>query len=147
MITGFLFVGIAACFALLAKDLELGTSQNMGPGFFPLIVVGLIATLGLVIIVSALHKPGGNANAGATKPMMWRPFVCIIGSPVLFALLVEPFGLIPGLSLSVLFSTLGGRPWRPWHSIAVSALVTFSCWLVFVPGLGMPMPLFNWPGH
>lgn len=160
---GALFIAIAACFLFLGKDLELGTPRNMGPGFFPLLVVILIAALGAGILVGGLRKPKAaghaasatsavasdsfaDAGAGLRRATVWRPLACILGSVMLFAVLVEPFGLAPALGFAVLIATLGGSPWKPLRSIILSILITLFCWLVFVVALGMPMPLVAWPG-
>ncbi len=167
---GALFIVVAALFLVLGRDLELGTLRTMGAGFFPMIVSALIAVLGVAMIAGGLRKPapprpaatgqtpavpaaaagtaGSAAAAGATRalPSAWRPLACVLGSVLLFAVLVEPFGLAPSLSLAVLLATLGGSPWKPIRSIVISILITLFCWLVFVVALGMPMPLFALPG-
>lgn len=138
---GCVFLGIAACFVLLGRNLELGTFRTMGPGFFPLVVSGLLALLGAVTIIGALRRPPGSERIA----LAWRPLALIVGAPVLFALLVEPFGLVPALGLAVWLSTLGRRPWNPLRSFLLSALVTLFCWLIFVVALGVPIPPVKWP--
>ena len=138
---GLLFIGIALVYLILGRDLEVGTPTEMGPGFFPLIVVSLLAILGVIAIVNSLKD-----SAGGLPCIPWRPLLVIIGAPLIFASLIEYFGLAPALGAAVWFSTLAERPWHPWKSLLLSALAVFFCWLVFAFAFGVPIPLFKLPG-
>lgn len=138
---GILFIGIALCYLILGRDLEVGTSTDMGPGFFPLIVVSLLAILGVIAIVNSLRE-----RAGGLPGIPWRPLLVIIGAPLIFATLIEYFGLALALGVAVWFSSLAELPWRPWKSLLLSAFAVFFCWLVFALAFGVPIPLFKLPG-
>lgn len=143
--TGVLFIAISVIFLILGKNLELGTPKNMGPGFFPLVILLAIAGIGLALIVSAIRTyPVAKAPKRKDRSM-WRPLSCILGSVLLFALLVDSFGLAPSLVPTILFATLGRTPWRPVRSVVLAVLITLSTWLIFTVALGMPIPLFAWP--
>jgi putative tricarboxylic transport membrane protein len=137
---GLLFIGISLCFALLGMDLEFGEPTNMGPGFFPLVVAALIAVLGLITMARSLRGISARLPSVA-----WRPLVIIVGAPVVFALLVEPFGLAPALGVSVFSSTFAGRSRRLRVSLGLSAGIVFFCWLIFAVALGVPIPFARWP--
>ena len=51
----FLTFGIGA--AVIAQDYSLGTLARMGSGYFPMMVGGVIAVLGLAILIRALLRP------------------------------------------------------------------------------------------
>lgn len=138
----FLFTSLA--FFLLGKNLELGSLRSMGPGFFPMIVTGILALLGMITIAAGLRADKGTGKIDLAS---LRPLACIFASPALFAILMEPFGLAPSLILSVWLATAGGKPWKPVKSLLLSVVVTAFCYLVFVIALGMPIPLFSWPGR
>ncbi|MCU0908987.1 MAG: hypothetical protein MUF73_16465 [Rhodobacteraceae bacterium] len=44
---GALFVVLGAGFAWFGRGLEIGTTFRMGPGYFPLVLAGLLILLGL----------------------------------------------------------------------------------------------------
>jgi hypothetical protein len=140
VLAGALFIGLALCSAWLAHDLEIGTPTNMGPGFFPLIVNGLLAAMGLIIIAGAWR-----CRAKHDLAMAWRPLFVIVGAPVLFALLIQNTGMAIGLGVSVWLSTLAGRRWQFGSSLVLSAAVTLFCWFIFVRCLGVSIPLAKWP--
>lgn len=144
ILAGSFFLFTALAFYLLGKDLERGSLRSMGPGFFPMIVTGVLAILGTLTIVTGLRSRRGKEKPDVAS---LRPLACIFASPALFAILIEPFGLAPSLILSVWLATAGGKPWKPVKSLLLSAVVTVFCYLVFVIALGMPIPLFSWPGH
>ena len=57
--TGVLLMLTAAFFGWQTTGLEIGTSLRMGPGYFPMILSGLLFLLGLVIFLKALRSPAG----------------------------------------------------------------------------------------
>jgi putative tricarboxylic transport membrane protein len=140
-VAGLLFIGFSLGFAILGRRLEFGEPTNMGPGFFPLIVAALLAVLGLITMAGSLR-----GNAGRLPSVAWRPLAIIVGAPVIFALLVELFGLAPALGVSVFSSTLAGRPRPFWISLGLSSAIVFFCWLVFIVAFGVPIPFAKWPG-
>jgi putative tricarboxylic transport membrane protein len=139
-VAGLLFIGISLCFVILGKDLEFGEPTNMGPGFFPFIVATLLAILGLITMANSLR-----GNSDRLPSVVWRPLVIIVGAPVIFALLVELFGLAPALGMSVFSSTFAGRFKNVWVSLGLSAVIVLFCWLVFIVAFGVPILFARWP--
>ena len=62
-----LFVAIGIAFMVLARQYRLGTAARMGPGFFPTLLGGLLAVLGL-----SLCDPG----AGPRRRAAARGCIC-----------------------------------------------------------------------
>ncbi len=57
--SGLLFGGLGLFAAVYAAThYQLGTAVRMGPGYFPLWVGGLVALLGLVLVVGSLRIEG-----------------------------------------------------------------------------------------
>src|SRR4029450_13242214 len=96
---GLLFIAIAALFAFGTLDLDLGTLLKLGPGAFPLLLAGVLALLGLIIVAQAFRNP-------VTHEMVlpWRGIVLIVLAPILFGLTVRGLGLVPGIALVVAVS-------------------------------------------
>ena len=46
---GLLLMAIAAFFGWQTLDLEIGTSLRMGPGYFPMVLSGLLFVLGALV--------------------------------------------------------------------------------------------------
>ena len=139
---GLIFIAIGLLFGLGAMNLELGTPLRMGPGYFPLILAGLLVALGLAIVAYGF---GHAATGGSAVP--WRGLVLILSAPVVFGLTVRGLGLVPALALVVLISSFASRRMSLWLALALTVGLTVFCVLVFSFGLGLPLRLFGpWLG-
>jgi hypothetical protein len=139
---GLIFIVIGLLFGLGAMDLELGTPLRMGPGYFPLILAGLLVALGFVIVVYGL---GHSATGRLTVP--WRGPVAILAAPVVFGLTVRGLGLAPALALVALISAFGSQRMSVSLAVALAVGLSVFCVLIFSLGLGLPLRLFGpWLG-
>ncbi|MEX0591262.1 MAG: tripartite tricarboxylate transporter TctB family protein [Xanthobacteraceae bacterium] len=116
----------------------LGSLNRMGPGFFPvglgIILMGFGAAL--VLEVKRLDTP----------PPEWhvRSFVAIMAGLLAFALMLEPFGLVPATVALAVLSSLGDPPLRP-RAIAATALALAGIgYFVFLRGFGVQLDAFRW---
>jgi len=137
-LSGVFFVGVAGVFAFSVSGLPIGSSTRMGPGYFPLILTGALALLGVVLIVRGLRT-----RDTAPTPVHWRALLLIVGAAVVFGVVVRPLGFLPAVGLTVLLATLASMRYGPATSITVTAVLVVFCWLVFSLGLGLPWPLLG----
>ena len=139
---GLLFIAIAALFAVGTIDLDLGTPLKLGPGAFPLLLAGVLALLGLIIVANAFRTPGADIVA-----MPWRGIVLIVVAPIVFGLTVRGLGLAAGIALVVAVSAYASRRMTWKLTIALIVGLTIFCVLVFHVGLGLPVRLVGpWLG-
>ena len=75
--------GAAILAIVIASNYTLGTAARMGPGYFPRILGILLIVLGVVIALRALRVRGE-----AMPRFRLRPLVVVLGSVVLFGLIV-----------------------------------------------------------
>ena len=137
----YLVLGIAVLW--IGRGYALGTSARMGPGYFPAVLGGLLVLFGIISVARSFVRPGGAVSAIA-----WKPVALVLGGTVLFGLLLERAGLIVALPVLIVVSALASRHTR-LDATSVAALVGIVafCVLVFVKGLGVPMPLLgSWFG-
>jgi hypothetical protein len=137
--TGLLFGGFGAFMSLYAAtNYNIGSAVRMGPGYFPTAVGGLVALLGLLLMLSALR------SAGPRLPrLQWRPLFLVLAAGVAFGYLLKPFGLVMATAVLVVVSALGGHEFRWREALALAAALAVFSIAVFVYGLGLPFPL--WP--
>jgi hypothetical protein len=137
--TGLIYLAVGAGVILIARNYSVGTASRMGPGYFPLALSGLLVIFGLVAVVRSFMVPGEPVGAFA-----WKPLVLILVGTALFGALVGTLGLIAALLALVLTSAAASEKFRwDWRAaLGLVALIAF-CSLVFVKGLGVPMPLFG----
>lgn len=139
---GLLFVAIAALFAAGTIDLDLGTPLKLGPGAFPLLLAGVLALLGLIIVAKAFRAPGADIVA-----MPWRGIALIVVAPIVFGLTVRGLGLAAAIALVVAVSAYASRRMSWKLAIALIVGLTIFCVLVFHVGLGLPVRLVGpWLG-
>ena len=149
--SGIMFVAIGVGFALVAKGLKfgdailipgyaMGTPARMGPAFFPFWLGFILALLGLIIAVTGYRTKGG---AEAAFPRFhWIPILYVLGSVILFGMILKPLGMLLSGIILVFIASYGNPEKVSARATAFLAvgLVTF-CALVFVWGLKLPIPL------
>lgn len=134
----FTLMGILFGYQGLFK-LQLGTLRSMGPGFFPVFLSAVAILIGLIVMVSGLRKGGENALSA----LPWRALTAILGAPLIFGLMIAPFGLVPSILVLAIIAAAASRKTTVTSAVAISVVMTVFCALVFVFGLGIPIPLFG----
>lgn len=135
----YLVAGLAfAIGALVFYD--LGSGSQMGPGYFPLLLGGVLALLGAVVLGRAL-RPGIAGES--LKAWDWRSLFWMVGAVALFGVTLRPLGLVLSVGLLVVLSSLASHEFR-WRGALLNAavLALLTVWL-FVSALALPFPV--WP--
>ncbi len=139
VLAGLIYVAFGAVMLWVALGYRMGTASGMGPGYFPRVLAVIMIVLGLASLVRGLLVRGE-----APEGIAWKPLVLVLGSTVLFGLLLERAGLIVALAALVLVSAAASKAFRvDWRALlGLLALIAF-CILCFVRGLGVPMPVLG----
>jgi hypothetical protein len=139
---GLLFIAVAALFAAGTMELDLGTPLRLGPGAFPLLLAGVLALLGLIIVAQAFRNPTSHVVA-----IPWRGIALIVVAPVVFGLTVRGLGLVASVALIVAVSAFASQRMSLKLAVALTVGLTIFCVLVFNVGLGLPLRLVGpWLG-
>jgi hypothetical protein len=134
---GAIYLALAIAVIVIGRDYQFGTSARMGPGYFPTVLGAVLAIIGIVSIGRSFIRPGEAISAIA-----WRPLALVLGATVLFGLLLPRAGVLIALPCLIVVSALASRNSRPdVTSIAALVGLVAFCVVVFVKGLGVPMPL------
>ena len=135
---GLIFIAIGLLFGLGSIGLEIGTALRMGPGYFPLVLAGLLVALGLIILAQGFGQPTPGRVA-----VPWRGLVLILAAPVVFGLTVRGLGLVPAVMLVALISAFASQRMPVLLAFVLSVALTIFCVVVFSLGLGLPLRLFG----
>jgi hypothetical protein len=135
---GVLFVLIGGWFGVSSLQLEIGTARSMGPGYFPLVLAGILILLGALITVGGLRD-----RAVAIGAIPWRGLLFILPAPIIFGLTVRGLGMVLSLGLVVLLTAFASRSMRPVTAICLTVGLTAFCVAVFSYGLGLPLRRFG----
>lgn len=126
-----LFV-LAMVFVLGGIDLGVGSARRLGTGAFPVLSGLALAVLSLGIILGDLRDPPGQEQPD------WISFAAIGAALAVFALVAEPFGLVPAVFLATVTASLPDRtlPWalKPFLGIGVA----LASWGLFIGVLDLP---------
>jgi hypothetical protein len=138
-IAGVLFILLGLGFGLNALlNLELGTSLRMGPGYFPLLLSGLLVLLGAATLINATQVPDEAWGAIA-----WRGMLFILAGPIAFGATIEGLGLVPALAIIAFLTAFASQRMTVLMALFITAGLTLFCVAVFHWGLGMPIQLFG----
>lgn len=140
--TGIWYAAFGCATVLAGSKYGLGTATRMGPGYFPVMLGTLLVIIGIASLIRSFLRSGEPVGKFALKQA-----VLILGAVLLFGLLIRPAGLVIALIVLVVGSSCASDKFNWKVSLLLSAgLVAFSS-LVFVKGLGVPLPLFgSWFG-
>lgn len=116
-----------------------GTLENIGNGLFPAAAAVLLTFFGMLIFWS------GFVTAAAKSDFPIRVPFFVLASVAAFALIIRPFGLVPAIVAATLLSSLAdlktGLRGLTVLSVSLCALI----YLIFRLGLGLLIPMINWP--
>lgn len=139
LLAGLFLTAIGVIFAIASLRLHLGTPTNMGPGFFPFAVSLLLTVLGIFAMLPALK--GGKP---LERPPV-RQVVVVSVALTVFALLVQPFGLLPAVAAVVMISALADRSSSLVQTMLLALGACVVVWVIFLFGLELTIPAFRTP--
>lgn len=124
------------------RNHPMGTAMRMGPAYFPTVLGGLLALIGLIAIGRALLVPGLPVTR-----LAYGKLALVTAANVLFALLLRPLGLVGALVLLVIVSAYASARFRWPVALALAAGLAAGSSIIFVWLLGLPIPIFGtWLG-
>ena len=138
--SGAMFVGIGGAFAFQATTYSMGTAARMGPGYFPFWLGIVLSLMGAVVLIGSLSK---RAEQTSISRFDFRILLLVVGSVVLYGLLLRPLGLYLSVFLLVIISSFASHEFNWKVAIANGLFLVLFSYLAFIRGLGLIFPL--WP--
>ncbi|MFK7874824.1 MAG: tripartite tricarboxylate transporter TctB family protein [Paracoccaceae bacterium] len=140
LIVAVILAGIGLIGFVIGLNYDFGSARRMGPGYFPVVLSGLLFVLAMAEGLSALLQP----QVPDTEPLDWRSLIAILCAVAGFAITIAVFGLLPAFAVVVGLSTMSERGYG-WKLALILAVVTcIGAWLLFTQLLGMALPLVQW---
>ena len=137
--SGLLFILFGLGFAGIGSGYAMGTLTRMGPGYFPVVLGVLLAIVGIVVTVASLSKD----EIEEIDPIRIKPLVLILGSMVIFGLTLKALGFVLASVLLLVISAIASHEFSWRYFVPMAVILIISCYLAFIYGLGLPMPM--WP--
>lgn len=145
--SGILFALLGVFFIYFVQEHELGQASRMGPAYFPTLLGILLAASGCIVALIAFFKKAAvsetGEDTGEIQKFHWDILCLILGSILVFGLLLNTLGLIFSLAAMILISGLASREFRFKETLAIIVVLNVIACLVFVYGVGMLIPV--WP--
>jgi hypothetical protein len=142
---GIFFVALGALAIYAAHHYPVGTAFEMGPGYFPIWLGGIMIALGLAIGALSLRLQGESDQSVRLSNWALRPWIVLTSTLAAYALLMDAgVGFVPSLMVLVIGCALAHKDVRWRETILLSVLVTAAAVAVFSFGLDLPYRLFWW---
>lgn len=131
---GLMFMGLGMLAVYLSVDYPLGKAMRMGPGYFPTYLGYIMTFIGLIIGGRSFFlepTPEERTTRWALVPLALMPL-----SVVMFAVVVDTFGLVPAVLLLLLLANASVKNFRPVENfvnflvLLAIAVFVFQRWLV-----------------
>ena len=135
---GLMLICIGAAAMFFARNYPFGTALRMGPGYFPMLLGGLLILFGLTLLASGLRTPEKIAGSWSLRALVILPL-----SLVLFGVLMERGGFIPAMIVLIFGSATASTEFKFVEVLLFSLALTALSVAVFVWGLGLPYPLIT----
>lgn len=136
--SGVMFIAFGLFFALFAQKYQMGTAQRMGPAYFPTVLGGLLAAIGMLIAVTALGRERAD---GQVEKFHFAEVAWVLGSVVVFALLLKPAGVIVAMVALVVISSYASHEFRWKEAIGLSLAMGVLTYVVFIYALKLTIPV------
>lgn len=136
---GGIFIALGAYFSLESLNYELGSPIRMGPGYMPLVLGGLLAALGLAIVIAGLRKPEEHVG----DPPSWRAIGLITVAIVFFGVCIRGLGFVPTVFVTGLLTASASSKSSFLAAVLISAALTLLSTLIFVIGLRLQVPMLG----
>jgi len=136
--SGLIYILFGLSAIVIARDYGMGTALKMGAAYFPTALGALLILIGAISVIRSFVVRGAPVGAFAVKALLM-----IVGATVLFGLTVRGAGLAIALPLLIIVSAAASSRfgWKP--TVTIAAGLTLFCVLVFLKGLGIPLPILG----
>lgn len=132
---GLVFVAIGAAGIVFGQDLAVGSAARMGPGFFPMLLSGLIIAIGLVLATRGVVVEGPPIER-----IHLRPLFAIVATILMFGLLIERIGLALTAALLTIGAAHARREANLKETLLLAAGLALFVVIIFAYALKQPLP-------
>ena len=137
ILAGGIFIALGLEFAFGALAYSIGTPLRMGPGYVPLVLGGLLAILGVAVIVKGFMA-GEGEEIGTPD---WRAVILVAAALFFFGITVRGLGVVGALFGASLMAALA-RSQTSWkEALAIAIGITVLSVVIFIFALQLRLPL------
>ncbi|HYF57391.1 MAG TPA: tripartite tricarboxylate transporter TctB family protein [Burkholderiaceae bacterium] len=134
---GVLFICTGLLFVVLSRQYTLGSAAKMGPGYFPTILGGLMAALGLMVLLPSLARSTPELRVARFD---LKAIGLVLLAVAVYAWTLPKLGFIVSLFLLIFIASLASHEFRLKTTLVSSVVLLIFSYLVFVKGLELQFP-------
>lgn len=138
VVAGAIFLAFAIGFGVVSTTYPMGSAAQMGPGYYPLLLSGVLAVLGISVGLGGWRKP--SQLLVVVRPLA---LVCVLAAPLLFAIALRPLGFVAAVILTSLLATMAAPRMGLMPRILTALGMAVGCTAIFIWALGIPLPLLG----
>jgi hypothetical protein len=138
LLAGLFFIVIGAAAMYIASGYRFGTTTQMGPGYFPILLAIALILLGAVVSIRGLRMREQITVSWSPRAMIVLTLVII-----LFAVLMPFAGFVPAVAALVAASSAASSEFKFREMVILAVIVTSLTTGLIVFALGLPYPLFG----
>lgn len=135
---GIMFLSFGVLFMILSRQYQFGTAAKMGPGYFPMVLGGLMAALGLLICLTSTAR---STPRGELSKVGWRELVLVLAAVLVFAMLLPKMGIIVSLIVLIFIAAIASFEFNFRDTLISAVVLLILSYVVFVKGLELQFPL------
>lgn len=147
--SGLMFLVVGTAFAWGATTYSIGEGARMGPGYFPLVLGILLAIIGAFTIFESLVVE--TEDGEPVGSIVWKPLAFIIGSNVIFGILLggiprigfPSFGLIVAIYALTFVASMASDEHNNKEVAVLATVLAVGSYLAFIVLLKLQFPV--WP--
>ena len=139
-LSGLMFLGIGAVAISSARDYPMGSALRMGPGYFPIVLGGIMGLFGIYEMILGVMKSDPVKGNWSIRALIVLPLAAVV-----FGIMMETVGFVPALIALIFVSAAASREFKFLEVLVSAVVITIASVGVFIYGLGLPYPLFS--GH
>lgn len=139
LLGGLFFLVLAGAALYLLWDHPMMRGSRVATGYFPKILIALIAAMAIALIVRGLQGHGARVSADRIRPVIF-----VIGSFLAFGFLINKAGFLLSCMISVILACLAEPEYRPLATLVVSVVLSTAATLLFVGLIEIPVSVFPW---
>lgn len=135
---GMMFFAIGAGAMFVARNYAFGSALQMGHGYFPRVLGGILIVFGIYVMLKGLRSDGKIQGNWSLRALVILPL-----SVVLFGVLMELAGFIPALVAQVFVATASSKTFKFTEVLLLAVFLAAISVAMFIWGLGLPYPLIK----
>jgi putative tricarboxylic transport membrane protein len=139
-LSGLMFIVIGGVAIFIAQDYPMGSALRMGPGYFPIVLGGIMALFGIYEVILGIMKSDPVKGNWSIRALIILPLAAVV-----FGVMMEKVGFVPALIALIFVSAAASSEFKFLEVLMSAVVITVASVAVFIYGLGLPYPLFS--GH